>query len=190
MELAKKRLELYELGARLEIVNATDIENHFKEKFDMVIFFAALEHMTCRERIRSIQAAYNMTAVNGNIVVVETPNRLWFEDTHTSLANFYHWLPDEVAIDYAKYTKRENFNTSFIEHNESNPVNLYRWGRGVSFHDFEIALGDRRIIESAGSMQQFLKWEDHDFKKYLKQIGPEYVHDGFYEPMLYIALKR
>jgi S-adenosylmethionine-dependent methyltransferase len=192
IELAKKRLDLYDLKANFKAVNAAEIDSNFPQKFKMVIFFASLEHMTYSERIRAIRAAYNIidNREGGIIIIVETPNRLWFEDTHTSLCPFFNWLPDEVAVDYAQFTKREDFNTWFLTSSRKNQENLARWGRGVSFHDFEIALGGKSKIDVIGSMQEFLMYPKSEFTKLLLDVSSaENRHSGWFEPYLYLALK-
>jgi S-adenosylmethionine-dependent methyltransferase len=60
IELAKKRLDLYDLKANFKVVNAAEIDSTFPQQFKMVIFFASLEHMTYLERIHAIRGAYNV----------------------------------------------------------------------------------------------------------------------------------
>lgn len=105
------------------------------QKFDIAIFSASLEHMTYRERMAALKAAWQSVRIGGYLAIVDSPNRLWFFDNHTAMTNFFHWLPDELASAYAKRTPRMGFNDA--AHTE---VELARWGRGVSFHDVEIAL--------------------------------------------------
>ena len=39
---------------------------------------------------------------NGLLVIVEAPNRLWLEDTHTSELPFFQWLPDNLHSLFCK----------------------------------------------------------------------------------------
>lgn len=199
MDIAKKRCDLYGLNADFRTMNATEIDNKLKEEFDCVIFSASLEHMTYEERIQSIRAACNIVKKNGYVVVIETPNRLWIKDFHTSLCEFFHWLPDEVAIDYAKFTDRANFNESFNNlkmfsrsfHDSSakdEVLPFLRWGRGVSYHEFQIALNRKEPLTIASSMSSFFNHPWDSYKIELKKYGPSYIHDAFYDPDLNIAL--
>jgi hypothetical protein len=67
---------------------------------------------------------------------------------------------------------------------------LARWGRGVSFHDFEIALGGKNNLNVISSMQEFLMYPKSEFTKFLLNISPsENRHSGWFEPYLYLALR-
>jgi len=189
LDACKKRLEIYGLRAQIDFFNAADIKQRFSGGFDYIIYAATLEHMTYAERLTTIKAAYDMLGSNHQYIVVSnTPNRLWHTDTHTSLEPFYHWLPDNMAVDYAKLTRREDFKNLF-DGTEESPVTLARWGRGVSYHEFEIAAG-RGNLEVISSMKDFLDKPDDLFKTFLKMKGPRHISDGFYEENLDIALQR
>jgi len=97
----------------------------------MVIFFASLEHMTHSERQRSLRAAWQLLADGGILCVIEAPNRLWLFDDHTADLPFFHWLPDEIALEYLKQTPRYQA-AAFDTTSEGAKLELSRRGRGVS----------------------------------------------------------
>jgi 2-polyprenyl-3-methyl-5-hydroxy-6-metoxy-1,4-benzoquinol methylase len=162
---------------------------------DMILIFAALEHMTFEERIATLRGAWQLLDSGDFLVIIETPNRLWYFDDHTSMMPFYHWLPDEVAYRYAQHTPREHYNTEFA--NGIDPVAFARWGRGVSFHDFVLALGipaTQLPVES--SMHEYLnmpRWHPHTrdgrFHRMIRAMEPE-VPKGFFYSYLDIALRK
>lgn len=193
IEVAKIRCNLYQVGnVDIKLLNALDAKSTFNKKFDFVIFFDSLEHMTYKERLQIIRDAYDLIKSDGVIVVTGCPNRLWYFDHHTSHSHFFNWLNDDLAIDYAKYTNRLFFNTNknFIEHDEKAVEGLYRWGRGVSFHEFVVALDGIDKIKVISSMQNFLGYPDSEYKLLLKKLGPQGIHEAFYNDSLYIALKK
>jgi 2-polyprenyl-3-methyl-5-hydroxy-6-metoxy-1,4-benzoquinol methylase len=162
---------------------------------DMIVIFAALEHMTFEERMATLRGAWGLLDAGGLLVIIETPNRLWYFDDHTSMAPFFHWLPDDVARRYAQYTPRKYFNTEFID--GIDPVAFARWGRGVSFHDFVLALdipAEQMPVES--SMHEYLnmpRWHPHTrdgrFLRMIRAIEPQ-VPKGFFYSYLDIALRK
>jgi 2-polyprenyl-3-methyl-5-hydroxy-6-metoxy-1,4-benzoquinol methylase len=162
---------------------------------DMIVIFAALEHMTFDERIATLRGSWDLLEPGGFLVVIETPNRLWYFDDHTSMAPFFHWLPDEVAWRYAERTPRKYFNTEF--NNSVDSVAFARWGRGVSFHDFVLALDiPAEQLPVEGSMHEYLnmpRWHPHTrdgrFLRMIRAIEPE-VPKGFFYSYLDIALKK
>jgi S-adenosylmethionine-dependent methyltransferase len=101
--------------------------------------YAVLEHMTLSERLATIEAAWAQLRPGGVLVVFDTPNRLFFVDFHTSLLPFFHTLPDALALRTATQSPRAEFREAMRSADE---VALARWGRGVSFHEFETVLGD------------------------------------------------
>ena len=115
-------------------------------EIDLFLLFAVLEHMTLDERLRILSLAGDVVSTNGAIAVVESPNRLLWWDYHTSELPFFGMLPDELALRYFDRSQREDFKeevAAAIDQGESAArERLSRWGRGVSFHEFELAFDD------------------------------------------------
>jgi ubiquinone/menaquinone biosynthesis C-methylase UbiE len=113
---------------------------------DVVLFVAVIEHMTFEEMSTCLRAAYACLRPGGIIVVAETPNRLTVTDYHSSWINFYQWLPPEIRERYYDRSPRQHFAHDIGAVRAKNPFHtaerLTRWGNGVSYHDFELALGN------------------------------------------------
>ncbi|MGH2763447.1 MAG: methyltransferase domain-containing protein [Thermoleophilaceae bacterium] len=119
---------------------------------DIVLLYAVLEHMTIDERLRLLEMVGEVARPGGLVVVAESPNRLIGPDWHTSFLPFFAQLPDELALRLAGHSPREDFRTSLREaashgHEPAREA-LVRWGRGVSYHEFELVFGelDRRVL--------------------------------------------
>ena len=70
------------LDLDIEFLELSGTEIHkLNQSFDVVIYYAALEHMTIEERIESLQQAFSLLSKNGYLIIIEAPNRLWIEDT-------------------------------------------------------------------------------------------------------------
>lgn len=174
MEIAKTRCRLHGLE-RVEFIcdNAVNLPNFSEDQYDLIIFFASLEHMTHSERILSLKTAWDHIQPNGILSVVDTPNRLWFWDHHTALLPFYNWLPDGLAIDYAGFSSRDSFRSAFDSKSQSeSELLLARLGRGVSYHEFEIALGELKNLNVVSCSQEFLREKKRiSNKEWLKNPG-------------------
>jgi SAM-dependent methyltransferase len=113
---------------------------------DVFLFYAVLEHMTIAERLKVLELARQVVHPEGIIVVTELPNRLIPYDGHTSQLPFFAQLPDELAVSYYRFSQREDFVSSMDAACERGPDDarecLARWGRGMSFHEFELVFGD------------------------------------------------
>lgn len=196
--VAKERCEVYRLDVTLKNLNASELPSVFPNtRFDVIIFFASLEHMTIDERITSLRSAWDVLHTGGILAVVETPNRLWYHDSHTSLLPFFHWLPNELAFKYSCYSPREGFREHYREYDPISKKDFLRRGRGVSFHEIEIAIKpvrQLRVISSRSTFEGIRSWMrqpslDRHYMRVLKKVYPG-IHPGFYERQLYLIIEK
>jgi 2-polyprenyl-3-methyl-5-hydroxy-6-metoxy-1,4-benzoquinol methylase len=109
LTVAKERCRVYGLDVTFLEANATEIRTLFSgQHFDLIIFFAVLEHMTHDERMIAMNNGWNMLSKGDLWCVIETSNRLWFYDGDTSFLPFYLWLPDDVAFQYSQFSRRKS----------------------------------------------------------------------------------
>lgn len=206
--VAKEKMKIYGLEAEFIKANAIDIKDSFGgRKWDMIIFYASLEHMTHRERNISIGSAYDVLKNGKHLCVFGSPNRLYHSDKHTSWLPFYMWLQDEIALDYAKFSERKNFTEAFGEIHKNNYTNyeidLYRWGRGISFHEFELAIKRADRLKVVGCLNDFLigkrSWlqqmkykttDEYKYSSFLSKFGPNNVHPGFYHSYIDLIIEK
>lgn len=199
---AAERCRIYGLDVSFMTGNAAGARNYFSPgQFDLIIFYAALEHMTHGERITALGGSWALLPPGGVLAVVDTPNRLWYFDSHTALAPFFHWLPDDVALEYARLCPRETFNKAFLELSDTSYVELMRWGRGVSFHEFELAIDKIELNSSVSCNSSFarqkrlfnwLKWRlssDRNYEMLLRRLRPD-VHMAFFQPYLNLTIRK
>ncbi len=153
--------------------------------------------MTWQERRASLSAAWKRLKRGQHLVVIETPNRLWHTDSHTSGEPSFHWISDEVAYDYSRYTKRHIFNRTFSgQLTESGRTLLARWGRGSSYHEFALSFDlEPETLPVASYLSGFRKQglralqAENQFALYLKRLAPG-IHPGFFTPYLDLVLEK
>jgi SAM-dependent methyltransferase len=108
--------------------------------YDVILLPAVLEHMQLHERLSVLKTTWEHLRVDGIVVIYDTPNRLHPFDEHSFRLPFFHWLPDDLALLYASYSPREDFPSQLAK--SADPMQtLYRLGRGVSYHEFDLAIG-------------------------------------------------
>ena len=191
LTVARDRCRLYELEGEFLKANAVDLKKVADgREFDAIIFYAVIEHMTLDERLTALRAAWDLLKPGQFLIVVEAPNRLWHTDGHTSYEPFFSWLSDDVAFRYSQYTRREIFNRAFHEHSEEADILFCRWGRGVSYHDFVLALGiPAEELPVVSSLTLYLLKRRHltllyrlspggRYGAFLRRLAPG-VHPGF-----------
>ena len=205
LDIAKYRMKLHGLTANIYRENAKNLSKlYIINDFNIIIFFASLEHMTFNERILSLQSAWSLLDRGGLMLIIETPNRLHHFDSHSSLLPFYHWLPDNVAVEYAKYSSRDAFKEKIkSKYREEQYMNLIRFGRGISYHDLELAIN----LESDNIVSSLEKWQttrtissylyskstditwNNMYKYILSKLHPQ-INPIFFNPWLNIMLKK
>lgn len=159
---AEARLQIFGLGGvtfrhvAAEALTATMRSDH-PAGVDIVLCYAVLEHQTLAERLDTISTAWDLLRPGGVLVVGDSPNRLCCVDYHSSGLAFFDPLPHDLAILYAHRSGRRAFAKDFPERpspegatgtarwpspDAAALTKLARWGRGISYHDFEVVLGD------------------------------------------------
>ena len=195
--MAEDRKKEYNLDIDFQYVNAVEVQERFKnEQFDFIIFFATIEHMIHEERMIALKKTWEMLKPGGMWVVLETPNRLWYFDGHTSNLPFFQWLPDDLALKYAKKSPRKDLANSVGEQSDENMLHFLRLGRGLSYHEFDLTMGDARNLNVVSSKVEFEKYEwlkeskvNQKFKSFLKAAYPN-LHDGFYDKSLDLIIRK
>src|SRR6185295_6991091 len=151
--VARERCEAYGLDVNFAHANATEVDELFSHsRFNYIIFYASLEHMTIAERMSSMRSTWRMLSDGDLWCVIETPNRLWYYDAHTSLLPFWMWLPDELAFEYSRFSPRDNYRELYREPTDESMLHFLRRGRGVSFHEFELAMKPIRELRIKSSL--------------------------------------
>jgi S-adenosylmethionine-dependent methyltransferase len=152
--------------------------------------------MIHEERIIALKDTWNMLKPGALWVVIDTPNRLWFFDEHTSALPFFHWLPDELAFKYSKFSPRKEFSEIYREYSKEVGLHFLRRGRGLSFHEFDLAIGNSKKLNVVSSKKQYEKYSwirtkkiERRYKRILKNVYPG-LHEGFYEKNLELIIMK
>jgi S-adenosylmethionine-dependent methyltransferase len=200
--VARERCQAYDLDVSLAHANATEINKLFSgRRFNYIIFYASLEHMTIEERMSAMRATWGMLSDGDLWCVIETPNRLWYYDAHTSLLPFHMWLPDELAFEYSRFSPRNNYRELYKDYTDESKLHFLRRGRGVSFHEFELTMKPLRELKiksslnmpaKKGNILSRLKRSFSNESRYisiLRKIAPE-AHEGFLQSSLYLIIEK
>jgi S-adenosylmethionine-dependent methyltransferase len=205
LNVARQRAGIYGLSDKitLQYANAMELDKVYKEgQFDVAIFFASIEHMTHHERIASLKAAWKVLKTGGVLCILGTPNRLWFYDVHTAFLPFNMWLPDDLAFAHSSFSPRENYKEFSKRDYKESEIEFLRWGRGVSYHELEVAIKPATQLEVIGDLHSFQRpktWlqglsyrrsDDYLYKRILANNGPKNLAPGFYEYYLDIAIRK
>lgn len=206
IEGARKRLQIMGVdNVDLHLVTPeTCIErllsNH-PDGIDIILLYAVLEHQTISERHETIRQCWNILKPEGVMIVTDTPNLLCYHDYHTSQLPFAHMLPAELYAMYMQHSPRDGFNIDFSDYKDMSTDDLEtkicRWGRGISYHDFEIALGCEysKYIVCNGFEQEILDYldvsqEEELLRMYIHQRQDLQIPSAFTRVFLNFILKK
>lgn len=201
LAVARKQCELYDVRARFICANATDAHETLDiGSYDLIIFFAVLEHMTPIECLSSLNIYWTKMKPGALLGIIDTPNRLWLYDDHTSRLPFFHWLPNEIAIRYCAHSPRQGITALHEDTSAAGILSLQRWGRGISFHEIDLAISpvaELPIVSSLGhwrrrrDLAQALKWvvRDRPYHRLLRRMARD-VPVPWFEPFIDIILRR
>jgi 2-polyprenyl-3-methyl-5-hydroxy-6-metoxy-1,4-benzoquinol methylase len=204
LKVARERCSQYGVDAEFHQANATELSSKFAgEKFDFIIYFACLEHMTHEERMSAMKNTWDMLPSGAFWCVIETPNRIWFYDHHTARLPFYMWLPDDLAYKYAKHSPRKSFNSAFNDDSEESFLHFLRAGRGVSYHEFDLTMGISEELDVVSSLASFNQgqskiWEyvrklsrsrNSQYEAFLRKVCPN-MHPGFLDAALDLIIRK
>ena len=197
--VGRDRCAAYGVAAEFVAADGVRIESATAgRKFDVVIFFACLEHMTVRERLESLRAAWRLLPAGGLLVVTDTPNRLWYFDNHTSDLPFFNWLPDEVAYHYSAFSPRENFAGLYTDFDDARShEHFLRRGRGVSYHELDIAIGPSEKLDVVSSLSTFRPLAyllrsnraGRRHRSLLRRVRPD-LHPAFMDEYLDVIIRK
>ena len=202
LSVAAERCRAYDLEVKFVHANAIEARKLLSNNdFEYIIFYAALEHMTHAERLTAMRETWRMLSPGNLWCVVETPNRLWFYDQHTSLLPFHMWLPDELAFEYSRFSSRQNYREIYRDYTDESKMHFLRRGRGVSFHEFELAMkpaGQLKVKSSLKMRDGYrgftgrMRWRRSDASKYIsliRKMAPE-VDEAFFQNSLNLILEK
>jgi len=200
--VAKDRCKVYDLNVNFLCINATEVHKMFVDQhFDFIIFFAALEHLTHNERMIAMKNTWDMLSPGNLWCVIETPNRLWYYDYHTSQLPFYLWLPDDLALLYSQFSPRKSFCDLYRKIDDDSKLEFLRRGLGVSFHEFELTMKRAEELDIVSSLPIFLRSQNllgrvlwtltnkRRFESFLMKHGPK-IHRGFYQGSLDLIIRK
>jgi 2-polyprenyl-3-methyl-5-hydroxy-6-metoxy-1,4-benzoquinol methylase len=202
IQVASDRCSAYGYQAKFLLANAAKVGDLLQEnEFEAVIFHSALEHMTHEERRAAMQDTWEMLSPGAYWIIIETPNRLWFSDAHTSLLPFFNWLPDQLAFEYSRFSPRPYFRELYTERTPEKELHFLRRGRGVSFHEFELYMAPLQDLEivsclhaywharNPGARQAWVDSNNAAWEDLLRSACPG-LHPAFLQPYLNFAIRK
>jgi S-adenosylmethionine-dependent methyltransferase len=207
MKVARQRCDLLGLRNTEFFCQSADWPKRYLEdpstlrkSADIIICYALLEHLLPMERIIFLVAAWKHLPIDGYLVVGEAPNRLYWFDWHSSQMPFIDQLPPEFAYLWNATSQRNNIPkdiraSTLAELESGNFERLYRFGRGVSFHEFYTCIGpdafevahtyDIDCSRLAGWNPDYVE----TLRKQLAEVRPP-VDPTFAQPRLDLILRK
>ena len=171
---------------RCELLNIQNVDYHCMElgeyvqsvnaNIDAVIFYATLEQMPIDQRVSALKSAWEILPIGGLIIIIDTPNCLFFYDGHTSGLPFHHWITDELAYRYVEVMPSSIFRSEQFdgEITKSKMDEFIGWGRSISYHDLEISFkklnSSFKILKSLSSYENEIYFYENKLTSIYRKI--------------------
>ena len=156
VDVDERRLSIAQLRVRdygfsgiidLHLLSNTNRLPFEDSSFDLVVCMGVIEHVHYKQRRVWLQEIWRVLAPGGYLVILETPNRLWPKDIHTTGLWFLPYLPPRVACAYAKLMNAENRTHTFEE--------LLGMGiRGATYWEIVGPIKDDTLIEMNSKVRE------------------------------------
>lgn len=130
---------------------------------DVIMMYALFEHLTPQERIALLNLYKNLLNKNILYIIIETPNRLAPWDWHTTNLIFPDILPDSLYSEFLRLSEKNKKFKLKLENqvDQYSELEIYRAGKGASFHEFELSIGLENIeIINDGHSDSIKKMRD------------------------------
>lgn len=206
MVMARKRLSLLGLQADIREASETWLQQEvdadaFEGPFDLIVCYAVIEHLLIPERLNLLRLCRKIMERDGaRLATFETPNRFAPFDWHSSKLMFTDVLPDDLAIAYSKArSPRKDHPAVRTNPSDVNEIEkLYRFGRGASWHEFDVAFGLQNLRVLLDGYSQRSKFHQKHYKpnkEYEKALAALFaqfdppVPRGFCRPSLELLLE-
>ena len=109
VEMTRMKVEELGLHKVRQVLNLTDegtTRLPFPDgAFDLVLAVGVVEHLPPEARYRYVDEWYRVLAPGGHIVILDTPNRAFPLETHSTGLVGIQWLPPRIAFAYARLAK-------------------------------------------------------------------------------------
>lgn len=158
---------------------------------DVVVAYALIEHLMPTERLVLLRNLWRGLPAGAHLIVFETPNRLAPMDWHSTHLPFWNTLPDDLAAQYANRSTRSDVPSKLKCGDQET---MYRFGRGASFHEFDLALEAYEIVadfESPMALDRSNFGQKHKYTDALKEVLANVsIHKGFAAPSLDLIIRK
>ncbi len=207
VDIARLRVRDYGFSDRIEIHRATDTTRlpFDSATFDVVLAQGVIEHIHYRERSAHLREMWRLLAPGGNLLILETPNRLWPKDAHTTDLWLVPYMPVKLACAYARRF------SSLIDSDDTDDDLLYKGIRGSTYWEIVSPLRSegaleldpqrpRRVDEifplsTAGAQALPVKLAKRAARQVFQAVdtailGPLHVPLGAFAPFLNLCLQK
>ncbi len=127
-------------NADLRLSEADDLPQILaNERFDVIILYAVLEHLTIEERLNTLRLCWDALPPEGLLYIGEAPNRITPIDYHSTRRPYFNMMQPELALRFIDQVGPERWRKS-VRAEATPELGLYRYGQHVGFEEFELAI--------------------------------------------------
>jgi 2-polyprenyl-3-methyl-5-hydroxy-6-metoxy-1,4-benzoquinol methylase len=143
---AKNFSDRFQLSnTRFEAVEAANLGSFLDkqpEKFDVIILYAVLEHLTIEEKLNLLNLCWEYLDPDGYIFIGEAPNRMVPTDYHSSKLLYFQGMPLDLWSRYYQRSPNESWKLALSAATDKAEFEhtAFRRGMHVGHQEFELGL--------------------------------------------------
>lgn len=125
-----------------EAANIAGFLARHDERFDVILLYAVLEHLTVDEKLTLLSECWKYLSDDGHLFIGETPNRMLPIDLHSSHLIYFQQAPLDIwkrSYDRAGNRKWAKA-MQWAEEHDQFELGAYRRGRHIGHHELDLGL--------------------------------------------------
>jgi 2-polyprenyl-3-methyl-5-hydroxy-6-metoxy-1,4-benzoquinol methylase len=132
-------------NTRFEAVEAANLESFLAAqpaKFDVIILYAVLEHLTIEEKLNLLSLCWEYLEPDGYVFIGEAPNRMVPTDYHSSKMLYFQIMPLDLWRRYYQRSPNESWKSALDAATDKAEFEhtAFRRGMHVGHQEFELGL--------------------------------------------------
>jgi len=156
-------------------------------KFDAIILYAILEHLTVDEKIGLLALCWRYLENGGVLLIGEVPNRMFPIDYHSTKSLYFQQMPLPLWPKYLHRVPNQNWKDIISNAVQAGELELkaFRHGMHVGHQEFDLAFGDvesltRHIIADNYEVEilNLYPYESIEYLKYAELLGLRQFESG------------
>lgn len=163
-----------------EAANLKEFLTRTNVRFDLIILYAILEHLTIKEKIELLSLCWSYLDLGGVLLIGEAPNRMFPIDYHSTKSLYFQQMPFPLWPRYVHRVPNKRWGDIISRAAAAGDLQhrAFRHGVHIGHQEFDLAMGSVEELNNhivadsyAAEMLNLYPYESIEFLKYVELLG-------------------